>query len=194
MRVALMLVGVLILLATGTLLMQMVGYRKLRHGSVMADEDRRYLRAKHRRRLLMGINLFAIAGMIGWTYLSGMEAQAEALTAEAAAKNLQAAANPPPVDPAVDPDVGPAQPEMKPETREFIRFYSMFWILTLLLVFLLVMFAFFDLMSTRAYAMRQLRRIREDHRVLLERDLAVYRSHRSQDRRRFTAPEPSDDE
>ncbi|VTS02087.1 hypothetical protein [Tuwongella immobilis] len=207
MSVALILVGVLVPLGIGTLVMQIRGFRRLKSGPMMPEDDRRYFRARHRRRMLMSANLLAIAGMLGWTYLSGMEAQADALTKPVAGNPPQnpegnpPAENLPPVGEAAEPAANPpeagaaANPvvprKLTPEQREFVRFYSLYWILTLVLLFLLVSFALFDLLATRTYAMRQLRQMREDHRVILERDLAVYRQQRS-DRRRFQMPESPD--
>ena len=45
---------------------------------------------------------------------------------------------------------------------------------------LVVILAFFDLWSTRKYAWQQLRRIRDEQRTLLERDLAMYKQTRQE--------------
>ena len=173
---ALLLALLLVLLAVIPGIGQWRQLRNLHSGVALASEDYTYLRNRARRRLLNGLFMLVIAGMLVGTYLSGMEARASdiASKSEAALK------------------AGVVR-EREAGEREFLQFYAAYWIAVLMLVFAIMTVAVVDFWSTRRYAMAQLKRIREDQEVRLGRDLEVYRMQRVNDRMR-TPSTPSEDE
>jgi hypothetical protein len=125
-----------------------------------------YIRNQAYRRLLTGVLLLVLAGLLMASSLSGMHRRADEL-----GHNRVAAANgerPPPTQ----------------EEKDFLRFYTYYVIVLLLMVFLVISMAIVDIWSTRRYAWQQLRRIQTENRAMLERDLAMHRQQKLNDRMR----------
>ena len=126
-------------------------YRQVRNRKVLAARthvpsyELAYLRGQITRRLCVAAVLVLIGGMIGGSFVSGMEAQAD--------------------DAEVDP-----------------LLYALFWIAVLLLVFVVTCLAIFDFWATRRYWMGIYRQLKNDHNTLLQRDLALYRRQRMEER------------
>lgn len=145
-------------LATGAA--QVRGLNRLRHRTHVPSDEARYLRNRHRRRLVTAAVLVTMGGMIVGAYLSGM--------VEAADKLGQ------PRD--------PGAPPMTDEERNFVLSFIVYWVCVVGMVFLLVVLGFFDAVATRLYWLGIYRELRDDHKAKLSRDLAVHRRHRDQNR------------
>jgi len=170
MPVAILLSAVLLLIAVLSIRSQFTQLRQLRTGPMMADEDRRYFRNRCRRRILNGLIMVALAAMLSGSYLSGIEARANQMAADAdAARQAQIVR------------------ELSPEELEFRKFYSLYWIGILGLLFLIMTVADVDFWATYRYARSQLKRIREDQQAMLRRDLEMYKQQKINDRMRPNA-------
>ena len=186
MAVALGLSAVLVILAVGTVVRQYRSLRRLARGPAVPSDDGRYLRNQAWRRILNSVFLLVLAGMLSGSYLSGMEDRADEIARTADARRKAAAT-------AAEGDAPVVVPEQSAELRDFARFYFAWWIAILLVLMLVVILAFFDLWSTRKYAWQQLRRIRDEQRTLLERDLAMYKQTRQEKLRGRIKSTPRDD-
>jgi hypothetical protein len=156
----LILAAILVFMAGWTVRSQFKIFAQLRSPDSMADEDRRYLTKRSRGRIVNSIFILILGGMLAWTYLSGNEQRAE----EIGQKN-EAARN--------DPNI--PRVELSEEERAFMKFYIGYWIAFLLILFIVFTHAILDFWATRRYAVNEMKRIRDDQKVLLERDLAMYR-------------------
>ena len=136
----------------------------LRASRSPAPEDGGYLRRQAWRRLLGCVMLVAIAGMISGWFLSGQDAGMIALGEQIRAQDI----------------AGEKQPH--PEQDAAKRFYLYYWIGILLLLLALVMLAAVDIWAIRRFSARQFRRLRDDRRAMLERQLAELRRERGLDR------------
>ena len=137
----LVLAGILVFMAVMTIRWQFVLVAQVKKDTTMPSEDRRYLTKRARRRVLNGIFLLALGGMLSWTYLSGTEARA----GELSKRN----------DPSRENPEIPRIP-FDEEERAFLKFYGTFWILFLLLLFVVFTMAIMDFWATRRYAVSEL--------------------------------------
>lgn len=152
------LAAVLVLLGGVTGWFQVRGRRQLSARTHVPSDEFAYLRGRYRRRLLTGILLVTVGGMIAGAYLSGMEAGVNALGEK---------------KPDVDPDA--PKPQLTDDDRALLRVWGAYWIVVVVLVFTILGLALADALATRRYAMGQYHIIREDHEAKLRRDLAVYK-------------------
>ena len=154
---------VLVLLGTAVFytVRQIVALQRLRAAEEMSLEERAYLLSRARRRLVMSIFLFMLGVMLagGLIYL---EAPAHELAEERAAMRQQDDA-----------------PPLNPEQRGFARLYLSFWIVFLLILMAVVFLAAWDYWSTRRYALSQHRKISDDRRAMIEREIARVRYQRN---------------
>jgi len=183
--VGLLLAVILVLLGAGTAYRQAATRRRLREERFLPSDDRAYLRRQVIRRHAVSIVLVAIGGMIGWYYLSGMDDR----TNQIADRKAKAKEN---------PGDDPAQPAdtdaTKQADRDFAKFVGIYWIGILGLVFVVSCLAIFDFWATRRYWMAQYRLIKAEHETKLQRDLAVYRQTKDNDRMsRLRGRKPDDD-
>jgi hypothetical protein len=139
----------------------------------MPGSDRVYFRGQVRRRLALSIVLLLIGGMIGWAFLSGMEERANKFGERQ--KEAQANADEKPADDG-------EKPEPDPEERRFAKFWGGYWIVIVGLVGFVVCLAILDFWATRVYWMARYREMRAEHEAKLQRDLAVYRQQKLNDR------------
>ena len=172
MFVGVLLALALILLGLGTGVLQRRTLRRLREERYLPSGDRAYLRGQVRRRIAVAVVLVVIGGMIGGAFLSGMEEHAAKIgdrqrAAKAAEEGQQAAGE---------------KPETDPEDRRFARFWGGYWIVILVQVGLVVCLAVLDYWATRVYWMSRYREMRADHEAKLQRDLAVYRQQKLNER------------
>ena len=158
-RSGLILAAVLVLLGAVTGWFQLRGLRQLRGRTHVPSDEFAYLRSRHRRRLLTGVLLAVVGGMIGGAYLAGMEAKVDELGEKKPA--------------AADPDA--PKPKLTADDKALLRFWGGYWIVVVILVFVILGLALTDALSTRRYALGQYHIIREDHQAKLRRDLAVYK-------------------
>ena len=165
MVVGLILATLLVVLGVGAALRQRVTARRLREDRFLPSDDRAYLRGQVRRRLAVSAVLVLVGGMLAGYYLSGMDARMD----EIGNRERRAEAPNPPAEP-------------DPADREFAKFVWAYWSTILLLLFVIVCLAMFDFWATRRYWMAQYRRIKQDHDTKLQRDLAVYRQAKDNER------------
>ena len=162
MAAAFCLSALLAAIAVVSLRYQVRTWRRLRTES-LASDDRRYLRGLAQRRTVNAVLLLLLAGMLAGAYLSGGQQE---LNRIAGLKGL-------------DPPG-----ERTPEDDRFVKAWAIYWIVVLGLLFFVIVVAVADYTATGLYGRQQLRRIRNEQRALLERDLAVYRQQKLNDRAR----------
>jgi hypothetical protein len=134
--------------------------RDLREDDNLPSEDRRYFRRQAWRRLVGCGLMMLLLGLFGGTFFfEGAVAQF--------AEERQAAR-----------EQGP-EPEFSPEQRLLMKFYGGYWIAILLLVLGLVGIAFVDLLAIRRYGQRHFRKLQEDRRAMIERQVARLRQERN---------------
>ena len=71
---------------------------------------------------------------------------------------------------------------LEEEDKAFLRFVGLYWIVVILLVGVVCGVAVLDFWATRVYWMARYREIKTDHDTKLQRDLAVYRQQKLNDR------------
>ena len=167
MVVGLALSAILILLGVGAGLRQFVTLARVRTQAYMADEDRRYFHSQARRRMLASAFLIVIGAMIAFFFLSGMDARMDQIGEKRGE---------PPAE----------------EDREFTKIGGFYWIGVILLLGVLVGIAVVDFIATRKYWMARYKEIKADHEAKLQRDLAVFRQQKLNDRARGLK-KPDDD-
>ncbi|HEX4613426.1 MAG TPA: hypothetical protein VH092_34910 [Urbifossiella sp.] len=161
--VGLTLAAALVLLGLGTAARQRHALARLRAERFLPSDDRTYLRGQVRRRVATGAVLVMIGGLIAGYYLSGMDARMD----EIVARERNAAPVPEAEDRA---------------DKDFARLVAGYWSGVLVLVFAAGCLAVFDFWATRRYWMAQYKLLKADHEVKLQRDLAVYRQAKDNDR------------
>ncbi len=164
---ALFFAAVLLLIAVLSIRKQFGNLKRLKSDAHVPSDDRKYLTNQAYRRIVTGVLLVGLAGMLSGAYFSGMERRAEKLGDE---KRVV--------------DEGGHKPQMAPEDKDFVRFYAFWWIGILILIFFVVSLAIVDIWATRRYAWAQLKRISSEHQAVLERDLAMYRQQKMNERMR----------
>jgi cytochrome c-type biogenesis protein CcmH/NrfG len=137
---------------------QLRNWRRLR-SETLASDDRRYLRGVCQRRSLNAVLLLALAGLLAGAYLSGGLADLTRIAA-------------------MDPQ------DRTDEDRETVKSLAIYWIVVLVILFFVIVIAMGDYVAVGLYGRQQLRRIQHEQRDLLERDLAVYRQQKLNDRMR----------
>ncbi|MFO0935718.1 MAG: hypothetical protein U0798_04270 [Gemmataceae bacterium] len=165
--IAMLLAVPLVVIGAVSTYWQIRGLRLLRARNRVPQDEFQYLHKRHRRRLLNGVVLMVIGGMIAGAYLSGMEQRADQGRA-AFAKNHEEQG-----------EDAKSPPPPTPEERQFFRFWSTYWIIVLVLAFVLIMSATSDAWATRQYGLKIYREMRDEHRARLARDLAVFQQRKS---------------
>ncbi|HSQ55276.1 MAG TPA: hypothetical protein VLM40_05980 [Gemmata sp.] len=155
--------SLLVLLGIGTGARQLATMRRLRDEAYTPDVDRIYYRGQTRRRLTAGVLLFVIGGMIGYYYLSGMDARMDAIPE----RNKAGA---PQNDPQAEAD------------KAFTRTVGIYFIVILVLLGIVGCVAVLDFWATRVYWLARYREMKADHETKLQRDLAVFRQTMLNDR------------
>jgi len=167
------LVGVL------TALRQRRALRALAEEQFLADEDRSYRRGQAVRRAITSGLLVVIGGMIACYYLSGMDARMDAIPD----RNKVGAA----------PQEGEPDPRAESD-KQFTKLVGFYWIGVLGLVFVAVCLAVLDFWATRKYWMARYKELKADHDAKLQRDLAVFRQQKLNERvPGLKPPTPPDD-
>jgi len=161
--VAILLSAALVAIAVVSLRNQWRTWKRLRGGESIPSDDRRYLRGVCQRRTLNAFLLLILAGMLAGAFLSGGQQEFNRIA-------MLKQQDPP--------------GEHTPEDLEFAKSWAIYWIVVLVLLFLVLAVALADYTATTLYGRQQMQRIREEQRVLLERDLAVYRQQKLNDRMR----------
>jgi hypothetical protein len=155
---------ILVLLFTAILytVRQMVALRRLRAAEEMSLDERDYSRKRARRRLLMSLLLFVLGVMLAAALLY-LEDPAHRLAEERAAMREQ----------------GVEAPPLNPEQKLFASRYLSFWIVFLLILMVVIFLAASDYWATRRYALNQHRKISDDRRAMIEREIARVRQERN---------------
>ncbi|MDB5313293.1 MAG: hypothetical protein JWO38_7495 [Gemmataceae bacterium] len=181
--VGLILALLLVALGAGTAHRQSLARRRLREERFLPSDERAYLRGQVIRRTLVAVVLAAIGGMIGWYYLSGMDDRMNEIADRRKG-----------INPADEPG-RPADPNPADQAdKDFAKYVGVYWIGVLGLVFVVACLAVFDFWATRRYWMAQYKLIKADHETKLQRDLAVYRQAKDNDRLgRLRGKKPGDD-
>jgi len=160
MAAAFFLSFILAAIALVSLRFQVRNWGRLRNES-LASDDRRYLRGLAQRRTINSVLLLVLAAMLAGAYLSGGQQELNRI----AGLKFQ------------DPPAG-----RTPEDDEFVKSWAIYWSVFLVVLFFVVAVAIADYTATSLYGRQQLRRIQSEQRTLLERDLAVYRQQKLNDR------------
>jgi len=155
------LVLVLLFVAILYIVRQVFALRRLRAAEEMSLEERAYLHGRAQRRLVTSLLLFVLGVMLAGALIY-LEAPAHRLAEEQAAKKQQG-------------DTTPLPPEM----QKFAQFYGWFWILFLLILMAVVFLAALDYWATRRYGIRQHRKIIDDRRAMIEREVSRLRQERN---------------
>jgi sterol desaturase/sphingolipid hydroxylase (fatty acid hydroxylase superfamily) len=155
------LVLVLLFVAVLYTVRQVVALRRLRAAEEMALEERAYLHGRAWRRLVTSLLLFLLGIMLAGALLY-LETPAQQLAEEQAAKQQQGDTTP-----------------LAPEQRKFARLYAWFWIFFLLILMVVVFLAALDYWATRCYGIRQHRKIIDDRRAMIEREVSRLRQERN---------------
>jgi hypothetical protein len=154
-----------LLLGLGAGYRQVSALKRERAEPFMASADRRYVRQQASRRLVISGLLLIIGGMILLYYISGMDARMDAIPERNREGGL-----PPPDDPQAQDD------------KHFTRLVAYYWIAIILILGVVVGLAVFDVWATRKYWMVRYREIKSEHEAKLQRDLAVYRQQKLNER------------
>jgi hypothetical protein len=162
MGIALFFAALLATIAIVSLRYQFRNWRRLRT-ETMASDDRRYLRGVCQRRTLNAVLMLILAGLLAGAYFGGGLAELVRLARQGQA----------------DPPV-----PMTDEDREIVKFLVWYWIAVLGILFFVIVLAVADSVAVSLYGRQQLRRIQHEQRDLLERDLAMIRQQKLNDRER----------
>lgn len=165
MIVGLILATGLFLLGIGAGYRQVAALKRVRAEPFMASDDRRYVRQQASRRLVISGLLVIIGGLIFVYYFSGMDARMDAIP------DRNRDGGPPPAD---DPQ--------SQDDKRFTRFVAYYWIAIILILGVVVAIAVLDVWATRKYWMVRYREIKAEHEAKLQRDLAVYRQQKLNER------------
>jgi MFS family permease len=155
------LVLVLLFVAILYIVRQILTLRRLRAAEEMVLEERAYLHGRARRRLVTSLLLLLLGIMLAGALIY-LEAPAQQLADDRDAMRQQGDA-----------------PELNPEQRGFARAYLIFWILFLLILMAVIFLAALDYWATRVYALRQHRKIIDDRRAMIEREVSRLRRERN---------------
>jgi hypothetical protein len=128
----------------------------------LSPEDRRYQCAQAWRRLVGSVLMIVLAGLLVGSYWTGQERQAENSGKERLARGEDE-----------------ERPEPNAEQKRFLTQYSIFWIIFGLILLSWMGLALFDIWAIRRFALRHYRRIQEDKREMIERQVARLRSQRN---------------
>jgi len=140
---------------------QVLALGELREQTSLPAEESLHQRGQAHRRLA-GCGLMVLLALLlaGWQIF--LEDKAEALRVQRAAL----------------PDDGTAPPLTDSE-RDFVRFCVSFWIVFLMILLVVVALAGVDLWTTRRRGLREHRKLLDDQRLMLERQVERYRQERN---------------
>jgi hypothetical protein len=154
-------VGLLLVLAGFFGWRQVRTLRQLRHGDSQPAEDQRYARNQAWRRLVCSACMVLLAGFLAGG-LFFLEAPAEEYARQRAAAPA---------------DGGP--PPWTEEQRNFARLYGWYWLSALLVLLVMLVLAGFDIRAIRRYGQRHHRKLQEDRRAMIARQVARLRQERN---------------
>ncbi len=154
---------VLVLLSTSIFYStrQIVALQRLRAPEEMSLDDRAYLRSRALRRLVTSV-LLLLLGVLLAVGLMYLEPPSQRLADSLEELRAQG-----------------QTPRMDAEQREVARAFLIFWIVFLLILMTVVFLTAWDYWSTRRYALSQYRKISDDRRTMIEREIARVRHQRN---------------
>lgn len=155
------LVLVLLFVAVLYIVRQVLALRRLRATEEMALEERVYLHGRARRRLVTSLLLLLLSVMLSID-LVFLEVPAQRLADQRAKLQQQSDSSP-----------------FNEEQRSFARVYGWFFVLFLLVLMIVVFLAGLDYWSTRQYGLRQRRKLLDDRRAMIEREVSRLRQERN---------------
>ncbi len=159
---AALIVGVLLSLSGCYGWKHLRNFRRLRAQRDLPPADRRY----HLGQVCVGLTgsllMVVLAGLVGGSYLLGLEKRADQLPEEAQAQAAEG-----------------EKPALDPEQREFLNRYTTLWSAALLVLMLLLLLAAYDLWAIRRYGLRHHRQIQEDRREMIKKELTLFRTQRN---------------
>jgi flagellar biosynthesis/type III secretory pathway M-ring protein FliF/YscJ len=156
------LVLVLLFVAILYIVRQIIALRRLRAAEEMPLEEHAYLYSRARRRLITSLLMFLLGGMLVVDLLF-LEVPAQQL-ADHQHERMQREGDVPPLD---------------EEQRSFARVYGWFFIFFLIVLMVVVFMAALDYWATRRYGLRQHRKIMDDRRAMIEREISRLRRERN---------------
>jgi hypothetical protein len=132
--------------------------RALGAQSELPADERAYLRAQARRRLVCCALMVVLAGLLACTYFfEGPHQEVTQAAGERTAQGLE------PTD----------------EQKDFLRQYTLYVVLILLVLFVLLLLVAVDVWAIARFGARQHRKLRADYRAAIESELARLRRHRN---------------
>lgn len=155
------LVVVLLSVAVLYIVRQVLALRRLRTTEEMPLEERIYLHGRARRRLVTSLLLLLLGGML-LVDLLYLEVPAQQLADQREKSQQQN-----------------DSPSLNEEQRSFARVYGWFFVLFLLVLMIVVFLAGLDYWATRRYGLRQHRKLLDDRRAMIEREVSRLRQERN---------------
>jgi ABC-type Fe3+ transport system permease subunit len=153
---AVVLIVVLLSLAGYFAWRQIHTLRGLRAQEGLPDDDRRYVRRQAIRRLVCSVLMIAFAAFLVGSFFLEPHVQEVARHARERAE-------------------GP-QPQPVPG---FVNFFALYWGAALFVLFVILLLAAADVWAVARFGLRHQRQLRDDHRAMLESQLARLRERRN---------------
>ena len=138
---------------------QVASLRRLRQADGLPEEEHRYERRKAWRRLVSCGLMLIMAGLLGGLQFYASPAQ------EMADERVRLEAD--------------EAPTWTAQEKFFVRAYFGSWIAVLVVLLVLLALAGVDLWATRRYGLRQYRKIAEDRRAMIQRQVNRMRQQRN---------------
>jgi hypothetical protein len=139
--------------------------RGLRGDEQIAAADRSYTRRQCYRRFLGCVLMLVLAGLVAGLLVVDIHGELERLADKA--RQAKAAGN--------------DRPQLTEDEQAFLRFGLTYLGIIALTILLLLVVAFLDLLAIRRYGLRHRKRIRDDRRAMLRRQLPLVRRERRED-------------
>lgn len=155
------LVFVLLFVSVLYIVRQIVALRRLRAAEEMALEERAYLHGRARRRLVTSLMLLVLGVMLAGALIY-LEAPAQQLAEKQEVLRQQG-----------------EDTQLNEEQRLFARSYLLFWIAFLLILMTVIFLAAVDYWATRRFGIRQRRKLIDDRRAMIEREVSRLRQERN---------------
>jgi len=155
-----LLVGILVSVAAVYAWHQVAVLRTLPPPGTLPQEDRLYLRNQAWRRLVCSGLMVVLAGLLVASFFVEPQGQQLVNEGEAArARNEQAV--------------------FSPEQKDIFRRYTWFWISALLVLLLMMGIALYEVIAIRRFGWRHFRKLQEDRRAMIARQVARLRQERN---------------
>jgi heme/copper-type cytochrome/quinol oxidase subunit 2 len=141
---------------------QVLALRRLAGQTELAPPERSYQRTQAWLRLVCSVVMLVLAGMVAWTYASGMEERASQLGRLMQEQRQQG-----------------EEPLLDADQMRFRKLWAGYWIMVLLLLLLILVLAGIDLIMIYRFRRSQLRQIDADRREMIQEQVAILRSQRN---------------